>query len=74
MTATIRRVARPRQEMTPTQYRKWVRANSKADDAREDLQRVTLEILAEGVSFAELSKRTGLSTNTLQRWKREAQS
>lgn len=72
MTATIRRVARPRGEMTKDQLRRWIRAENKVDDAKDELRRVTIEILAEGASFAEVSKATGLSTNTLQRWKREA--
>lgn len=72
MSATIRRVARSRGEMTEQQRRRWVRAENKLDDAKDQLRRVTVEILSEGVSFAEVSKVTGLSTNTLQRWKREA--
>jgi len=72
MSATIRRVARPRGEMTQAQLRRWVRAENKVDDAKDELRRVTVEILAEGASFAEVSKATGLSTNTLQRWKKEA--
>lgn len=72
MSATIRRVARPRGELTQAQLRRWVRAENKVDDAKDELRRVTVEILAEGASFAEVSKATGLSTNTLQRWKREA--
>lgn len=72
MSATIRRVARPRGEMTQAQLRRWIRAENKVDDAKDELRRVTVEILAEGASFAEVSKATGLSTNTLQRWKREA--
>lgn len=71
-TATIRRVARPRGEMTEQQRRRWIRAENKVDDAKDELRRVTVEILAEGASFSEVSKATGLSTNTLQRWKREA--
>lgn len=72
MSATVRRVARPRGEMTERQQRRWIRAENKVDDAKTELRRVTVEILAEGASFAEVSKVTGLSTNTLQRWKREA--
>ena len=72
MSATVRRVARPRGEMTERQQRRWIRAENKVDDAKTELRRVTVEILAEGASFAEVSKATGLSTNTLQRWKREA--
>lgn len=71
MTATIPRVSRPRGEMTEQQLRRWIRAENKLDDARDELRRVTVEILTEGASFAEVSKATGLSTNTLQRWKRE---
>lgn len=70
--ATIQRVSRPRGEMTRDQLRRWVRAENKVDAAKEDLRRVTVAILTEGASFAEVSKETGLSTNTLQRWKREA--
>ena len=73
MTATIPRVARPRGEMTEQQRRRWIRAENKVEDAKDELRRVTVEILAEGASFAEVSRVTGLSTNTLQRWKKEAQ-
>ena len=72
MTATIPRVPRPRGELTPDQRRRFIRAENRLDDAKDELRRVVLEILAEGASFAEVSKATGLSTNTLQRWKREA--
>lgn len=72
MTATIPRVPRPRGELTKDQLRRFVRAENKLDDAKDELRRVVVEILAEGASFAEVSKATGLSTNTLQRWKREA--
>lgn len=72
MSATIRRVARPRGELTKDQLQRWVHAENKVDDAKDELRRVTVEILAEGASFAEVSKATGLSTNTLQRWKRES--
>lgn len=72
MTATIRRVSRPRGELTQAQVRRFIRAENKLDDAKDELRRVVLSILAEGASFSEVSKATGLSTNTLQRWKREA--
>lgn len=57
--------------MTEQQRRRWIRAENKVDNAKDELRRVTVEILAEGASFAEVSKATGLSTHTLQRWKRE---
>lgn len=68
----MRTVARPRGEMTKDQLRRWIRAENKVDDAKDELRRVTVEILAEGASFSEVSRNTGLSTHTLQRWKREA--
>lgn len=72
MSATVRGGAsRPREKMNGQQLRRWIRAENKVDAAKEELRRVTVEILAEGASFAEVSKATGLSTNTLQRWKRE---
>lgn len=45
--------------------------------AREDAEaeyreEVLAAMLHDGASFSEVSKATGLSTNTLQRWKREA--
>lgn len=50
---------------------RWIDAENRLDDAKTDLRRVTVEILAEGASFNEVSKATGLSKDTLQRWKRE---
>jgi len=58
--------------LTQAQVRRFIRAENKLDDAKDELRRVVLSILAEGASFSEVSKATGLSTNTLQRWKREA--
>lgn len=72
MTTTIGRVPRQRGELTPAQLRRWIRAENEVDEAKAKLRRVTVEILTEGASFSEVSKATGLSTNTLQRWKREA--
>lgn len=71
--ATIRRVARPRGELTPTQQRRLARAAEKRDAADSAYRTEVLAVMAEGASFGEVSKATGLSTNTLQRWKREAQ-
>ena len=41
-------------------------------EAQAAFRAVVVGVLADGASFAEVSKATGLSTNTLQRWKREA--
>lgn len=73
MTATIRRVSRPRGELTAAQSRRLARAAEKRDAAEAAYRAEVLAVMAEGGSFAEVSKATGLSTNTLQRWKRDAQ-
>lgn len=72
MTATIPRVSRPRGEVTMPQMRRLLAATRKAREADMAMRAVVVAVLAEGASFAEVSKATGLSTNTLQRWKREA--
>lgn len=72
MTATIRRVSRPRGELTAEQQRRLDRAAEKRDAAETAYRAEVLAVMAEGGSFSEVSKATGLSTNTLQRWKREA--
>ncbi len=74
MTATIRRVARPRGELTKEQLSEigWAHKAMEQETAR--YRRAVLRALGEGASFAEVSKATGLSTNTLQRWKREARA
>ena len=72
MSATIRRVARPRgvlseQQMQELDYRRQLRDHW--DGAYREF---VVGLLDGGCSFSEVSKVTGLSTNTLQRWKREA--
>ena len=70
-TATIGRVARPRQMLTDAQRKRIARATTDAADATARKRAVIVAVLSEGASFAEVSRETGLSTNTLQRWKRE---
>lgn len=72
--ATIRLVSRPRGELKPQQRRRLDAAAGKCAAAEAAYRAAVLAVMAEGCSFAEVSKATGLSTNTLQRWKREAQS
>lgn len=74
MTATIRPVARPVQTVTDAQKRRLDRAASKRETAEAAYRDTVLAVMAEGASFAQVSAATGLSTNTLQRWKREAQA
>lgn len=72
MTATIPRVPRPRGSLTSAQERRLERAALAKMKGEREYVGVVLDLLGEGCSFAEVSKATGLSTNTLQRWKREA--
>lgn len=69
MTATIRRVARPRGTLTDAQLRRLERAAEKRATAEAAYKETVLAVMAEGGSFSEVAKATGLSTNTLQRWK-----
>lgn len=70
--ATIRRVSRPRGELDADRRKRLARLAEKANDAKAELRAEALQALADGGSFAWVSEVTGLSTNTLQRWKREA--
>lgn len=72
MTATVRRVARPRGSLTPAQEKRLAKAAERRAAAEAAYRAEVLAVMAEGASFAEVSKATGLSTNTLQRWKRES--
>lgn len=72
MSATIRRVARPRGALTRDQLSKIGWAKKAMDQETERYRRAVVQALHEGASFAEVAKATGLSTNTLQRWKRDA--
>lgn len=72
MNATIPRVPRPRGALTEEQVQEVAFAHKVAEQEQASYRRVVVRLLAEGCSFVEVSKATGLSTNTLQRWKREA--
>lgn len=72
MSATIRRVARPRGELTEQQRVRLEALRAEMEETRSAYQAAVVRTLAQGASFSEVSKATGLSTNTLQRWKREA--
>lgn len=68
---TIRRVARPRGVLT--QQTKNELAVCKAELARweREYREAAVRALSEG-SFSAVAEATGLSKDTLQRWKREA--
>jgi uncharacterized protein YerC len=72
VTATVPRVSRPRGELDADRCKRLARLAEKADTAKADLRAEAVRALADGGSFAWVSEVTGLSTNTLQRWKREA--
>jgi uncharacterized protein YerC len=72
-TASIPCVPRQRGFLNAQQERRLRRAAERREAAEVTWRAEVLAVMAEGGSFAEVSKATGLSTNTLQRWKREAQ-
>jgi hypothetical protein len=74
MTTTIRHVSRPRGELDDDRRRALAECAARAEQAKAELRAAALWALADGGSFAWVSEVTGLSTNTLQRWKREAGS
>lgn len=73
MTTTIPPVPRPRGELTEDEKRRAEFLREMADAARDEYRDYCVGLLAAGRSFSEVSKATGLSTRTLQNWKRDAQ-
>ena len=71
MTGTLPRVARPRGTLTDEQLRRLTKAGKKRDDATAAYRAEVVAVLLEGGSFNEVRDATGLSKDTLQRWKRE---
>lgn len=67
-----RGVARPRGDLTPAQQERLDKAARQCSAAQEAYRAEVLAVMAEGASFSEVSKATGLSTSTLQRWRHEA--
>jgi hypothetical protein len=57
---------------TEDEVRLMARLRERAELAAKNHRDYVVGVLLNGASFAEVSKATGLSTNTLQRWKREA--
>ena len=58
--------------MTDPQRRRIEKAGKTLESSQSAYRAAVVDALVEGASFAEVAKATGLSTNTLQRWKREA--
>lgn len=73
MTATIPAVSpRPRGSLSDEQVSRLDSAIGDLEKSKQRARVTVAAVLSEGASFMEVSKATGLSTNTLQRWKREA--
>lgn len=69
---TIGRVPRPRGVLSDQQREQIEFARASRDGWIAHYREVVVRALTEGASFGEVSKATGLSKDTLQRWKREA--
>lgn len=65
-------MSRPRGGLTGDRHKRLALLAGRADAAKAKLRAEALQALADGGSFAWVAEVTGLSTNTLQRWKREA--
>lgn len=63
---------RPSGSLTSAQERRLTLAAERRAKAEATYRAEVVAALAEGASFSEVAAFTGLSTNTLQRWKREA--
>ena len=72
-TARVQRVARPRGDLSDEQLQRLSASAENRDAAAAQYRADVLAVMAEGASFSAVSEATGLSTNTLQRWKREAE-
>lgn len=70
--ARIQTMARPRGVLTEKQAETLWRLHADARLAHEFFKSEVVAALEGGGSFSEVARVTGLSTNTLQRWKREA--
>lgn len=71
-TDTIGRVARPRGVLSKEQIEVTEAWLDQVERTQQGWRGWVVTLLAEGCSFNEVSKATGLSKDTLQRWKREA--
>lgn len=60
-----------RGQLDAKDVRRLLAAQLAAQDAEQERRRVVVEMVGKS-SFREVERLTGISTNTLQRWKREA--
>lgn len=69
-TDTIQRVPRPRGTLTDAQQRTLAKKTAKRDTAIDDYRAFVVGLLNDGCSYSEVRKATGVSTSTLQEWKK----
>lgn len=65
-------MSRPRGELNIVRKHRLEFARDRVNEAQRLYRKECVEALEDGASFSWVSEVTGLSTNTLQRWKREA--
>lgn len=74
MTATVARVApNPKRTLTPADEASILRAKAAYDGTYAAYQAAVLASLRNGAGVRSVAELTGLSTNTIMRWKKEAQ-
>jgi DNA-directed RNA polymerase specialized sigma24 family protein len=71
-TATVGGVPQKRGLLTPEAQKRLTHALESRANAESDLRSAVLYAVENGGSVRELAAFTGLSTNTISRWKREA--
>jgi uncharacterized protein YerC len=70
--ATIQSMPRARGVLSDVRKHELEFARDRVEHTQREYRRKVLGALEDGASFSWVSEVTGLSTNTLQRWKREA--
>lgn len=73
MTATLQRVSpNPKRILSPADETSIREALTRRDDAVEGVRRAVLDAVSHGASVRVLAEFTGMSTNTISRWKADA--
>ena len=70
MTGTVERVPQNRGIISEAGKKRLLAAKAKRDAGEAEYRAAVLEEAADGASVRELAAFTGLSTNTISRWKR----
>lgn len=71
MNATIQPMPRPRGALSDVRKHELEFARDRVEHTQREYRHKVLQALEDGGSFSWVSEVTGLSTNTIQRWKRE---